>query len=188
MTSLPEPLTPAQRKPIGKKLRFEVFKRDGFVCQYCGAHPPAVILQVDHIVPVADGGDNDVDNLITSCQPCNLGKGATPLSNVPRPLAEKAAEILEREEQIKGYQAVLAARRLRLEEEVSAIDDRYTDFNPGYGLSEPSLVSVRMFVEKLGFHSVYDAMELAGERWGRQPGKIFKYFCGICWNRIRERN
>lgn len=33
-----------------------------------------------------------------------------------------------------------------------------------------------------------DLPQPAGERWGRQPGKIFKYFCGICWNRIRERN
>lgn len=26
------------RKSISKKLRFDVFKRDGFKCQYCGAH------------------------------------------------------------------------------------------------------------------------------------------------------
>lgn len=31
-----------KRKGIGKKLRFTIFKRDGFVCQYCGAKPPEV--------------------------------------------------------------------------------------------------------------------------------------------------
>jgi hypothetical protein len=65
-----------------KKLRFEIFKRDSFVCQYCGSHPPKAILHVDHIVPVADGGENDEDNLTTSCAACNLGKGARSLKDV----------------------------------------------------------------------------------------------------------
>ena len=34
------------RKQISTLARFEIFKRDQFTCQYCGAHPPAVILQV----------------------------------------------------------------------------------------------------------------------------------------------
>ena len=29
-------------RSLSKKARFEIFKRDGFVCQYCGAHPPKV--------------------------------------------------------------------------------------------------------------------------------------------------
>lgn len=57
----------ALRKPMSKKLRFDVFKRDGFKCMYCGAHPPAAVLEVDHIKPVADGGANRMDNLITAC-------------------------------------------------------------------------------------------------------------------------
>jgi 5-methylcytosine-specific restriction endonuclease McrA len=95
------------RKQIGKKLRFEVFKRDGFTCAYCGATPPSVILQVDHIHPVADGGTNDPDNLITSCQPCNIGKGANLLSKIPATLQQKAAMIKEQEEQLKAYYEVI---------------------------------------------------------------------------------
>jgi 5-methylcytosine-specific restriction endonuclease McrA len=49
-----------KRKSISKKARFEVFKRDAFSCQYCGAHPPDSILHVDHIVPVALGGGNEI--------------------------------------------------------------------------------------------------------------------------------
>lgn len=44
------------RKAISKKTRFEVFKRDRFTCQYCGATPPGVLLHIDHIHPVAEGG------------------------------------------------------------------------------------------------------------------------------------
>ncbi len=64
----------ADRKPISKKTRFEVFKRDKFTCQYCGRMSPDVILEVDHIKPVADGGTNKLINLITSCRDCNRGK------------------------------------------------------------------------------------------------------------------
>lgn len=63
------------RKPLPKKIRFRVFQRDNFTCQYCGRSAPKVELHVDHIRSVANGGDNDMDNLITSCVDCNLGKG-----------------------------------------------------------------------------------------------------------------
>lgn len=62
------------RKPVSRSLRFEIFRRDGFVCRYCGSRPPDVVLEVDHIDPVANGGTNDEVNLITSCFDCNRGK------------------------------------------------------------------------------------------------------------------
>ena len=49
--------------------------RDNFTCQYCGRTPKDnVILHVDHIIPKSKGGKNTVDNLITSCVYCNMGK------------------------------------------------------------------------------------------------------------------
>lgn len=62
------------RVPISNKTRFHVFRRDGFVCQYCGKTPPEIRLRCDHIDPVANGGSNDIGNLITSCFECNSGK------------------------------------------------------------------------------------------------------------------
>jgi hypothetical protein len=58
-------------------LRFQVLTRDNFTCQYCGASPrknSTTILHVDHIVPLSKGGTTTIDNLITSCELCNLGK------------------------------------------------------------------------------------------------------------------
>lgn len=49
-----------ERKPISKMLRFEVFKRDSFTCQYCGNMAPDIILEVDHINPVKNGGNKDI--------------------------------------------------------------------------------------------------------------------------------
>ena len=60
---------------ISPKLRFDVFRRDKYVCQYCGACGPKVELEVDHKIPVSRGGTDDMDNLVTSCIKCNRGKG-----------------------------------------------------------------------------------------------------------------
>lgn len=72
----PIPARPAGRDPIPARLRFRVLQRDGFRCQYCGSSQQAgVRLHVDHIVPVARGGATELDNLMTSCERCNIGKG-----------------------------------------------------------------------------------------------------------------
>lgn len=63
------------RRPIPKSMRFRVLRRDGFKCRYCGAMPPDVVLHLDHVMPVANGGMNSDDNLVTACLPCNIGKG-----------------------------------------------------------------------------------------------------------------
>jgi hypothetical protein len=173
-----------KRKTISKKTRFEVFKRDGFVCQYCGAHPPSSILEVDHIHPVACGGSNDIENLITACFDCNRGKSDRQLSDIPQSLQEKAAEILEREAQIKGYQLALAEKKNRIAEEAEMVRDVYERFNVGYTLNEKSMITVRLFVDKLGVHDVCDAIERAYTR--ARKGQEFRYFCGICWSKIRE--
>lgn len=63
------------RQTLGAKRRWQVLARDSFTCQYCGRRPPEVPIEVDHRVPVAAGGGDEIDNLITSCQDCNRGKG-----------------------------------------------------------------------------------------------------------------
>lgn len=70
------------RRKIPASVRFEVLKRDGFACRYCGRRVPDVVLVLDHVHPVARGGTNDAQNLITSCEECNRGKGARLLSEL----------------------------------------------------------------------------------------------------------
>ena len=62
------------RQPIPRKLRHEVFKRDGYRCRECGASKDETSLEIDHIVPVARGGTNDIGNLQTLCRECNRMK------------------------------------------------------------------------------------------------------------------
>lgn len=64
-----------KRIPIPPRLRYDVLRRDGFRCQYCGSSPQQDELHVDHVRPVARGGTNDMWNLRTACGRCNRGKG-----------------------------------------------------------------------------------------------------------------
>jgi 5-methylcytosine-specific restriction endonuclease McrA len=52
--------------------RYNVFLRDKFSCQYCGARHD---LTFDHVVPVSQGGKSTWQNILTACAPCNLRKG-----------------------------------------------------------------------------------------------------------------
>jgi len=62
----------ACRKTLKEVTHFDVFKRDGFRCQYCGKIPAdGVRLVVDHIYPTSLGGEGDYHNLITACEDCN---------------------------------------------------------------------------------------------------------------------
>jgi hypothetical protein len=62
---------------VSKRIRFEVLRRDGHACRYCGAMAPDAKLHVDHVMPVALGGSDEPDNLVTACIDCNAGKAST---------------------------------------------------------------------------------------------------------------
>lgn len=74
--------SPRLKKPRNKplKIRFTVLYRDGFKCKYCGRGSDETVLQVDHIFPKSRGGENRIENYITACRDCNIGKGDAVLS------------------------------------------------------------------------------------------------------------
>lgn len=172
-----------QRQPISKKTRFEVFKRDKFTCQYCGRTPPTVVLEVDHVVSVRDGGSSELHNLLTSCFDCNRGKGADALGVVPAGAAERAAELKERIEQAKEYEKLLRKERARKERAVAEIAAIYEDAFEDWTLTDSARNSIKMFIEKLPRPVIEEAMEKACTT--KASEFAFKYFCGICWNIIK---
>lgn len=84
--------------PLRQRERLAVFERDGYRCRYCGVRyvdkitgqPVArrrndapiwmdrrrwiALLHVDHVIPRCNGGTDDIANLVTACQECNLEK------------------------------------------------------------------------------------------------------------------
>lgn len=193
---------------VRPKARFEILKRDGFTCAYCGATPPNVLLEVDHIVPRAEGGTDDDSNLITACERCNRGKGAVPLQQAAD--AHLRAVSLERQrtlaEQAEAYDTWLRDRREKRKAEVERCAARWRELAQGFvSFSDAGKLSISRFLEHLVTEEVIEAMEIAAIRipvvtrpeWKPRSRKSqaallafdrrFKYFCGICHNKIRRK-
>lgn len=73
-TQVTHPRKNRVRGTISVHARYRTFQRDGFSCRYCGRRPPEVVLEIDHVVAVANGGGDELENLVSACQDCNLGK------------------------------------------------------------------------------------------------------------------
>lgn len=174
-----------KRKSLSKKIRFDIFKRDEFQCQYCGISPPNVVLEIDHIRPVSNGGDNSEENLITACFDCNRGKAANELSAVPDTLAKKMKVVEEKAEQMKAYERMIRSRKAAITRKVNKIEAVFREVYEDRLLTESFKDSVRLFLKKLPAPDVEDAMSIAVVRVGDPEGAL-KYFCGVCWRSIRE--
>src|SRR5690348_498769 len=88
---------------ISTRTKFEIRKRDGFKCRYCGVTPMGALLHIDHVIAVANGGTDDHENLVTSCRDCNLGKSAVPLEERRLPEALSAEDAKEHATQLRAY-------------------------------------------------------------------------------------
>jgi 5-methylcytosine-specific restriction endonuclease McrA len=66
--------------------RQNVFKRDNFECQYCGAKRD---LSLDHVIPSSRGGAHAWHNLVTACKKCNARKGDYTPEEAGMPLKRK---------------------------------------------------------------------------------------------------
>jgi len=150
----------AERQPISKRLRFEVFKRDKFTCQYCGKVGGQVLLHCDHVKPVAAGGETTMLNLITSCAECNLGKGARALSDDSM-LAKQHRQLADLEERRQQLEMMRQWREELAQHQVDQIDivaDAFlarSKFRP----SDHGNISVRRWLRKFGLHEVLAAID-----------------------------
>jgi hypothetical protein len=181
---------------VSKRTRFEIFKRDAFTCQYCGRTPPTVVLECDHVTPVAGGGGDEEDNLITACFDCNRGKSDVPLAVVIPSTAERMAREQELADQSRAYSDFKLEQRKLEEAEIDDVGriwfnnfkkkkDEFA-FGPG---REPT---IRTFLRRLTKAEVLEAIEIAHQRKPIYSHKgddsvTFRYFCGVCWNMIRNR-
>lgn len=155
------------RAHIKKSVRFEVFKRDSFTCQYCGMKSPDVVLEIDHITPVADGGDNDILNLVTACKACNAGKSDRPLTEAAA--MEKRRAQLEDLEQRRQQLQMLHEWHLSLVE----IDDQAATLagelwfrstgREGSTLTDGARDELRKLIKRNGFDAVCAAIKSAAE-------------------------
>jgi hypothetical protein len=156
-----------KREPISKKLRFEVFKRDKFTCQYCGEKAPEVVLNVDHINPIANGGTNEILNLITSCFSCNSGKSDRTLndSSVVEKQRRQLELLEERREQIELM--------LEWKKSLSNLDNDVVDMITDYinskiqplSLNENGKMNVTKWLKKFDIEKILDAVDISAKQY-----------------------
>lgn len=159
------------REPISKKLRFEVFKRDSFTCQYCGGKAPEVVLQCDHIHPVAAGGGTDILNLVTACFDCNNGKGARTLSEqaVLNKQIDQLAELQARREQIEMLIDWRTGLEKLKEDTTERVAEMWASVTEGcVSLTKTGRDKVRKWIKDFGLDLVLQALPEAMDTYGRR--------------------
>lgn len=180
----------AEREPISKKLRFEVFKRDSFTCQYCGKMAPDVVLEVDHIEPVKGGGKTNIMNLVTSCKDCNRGKGARPLTDnqVIKQQQEQLKEINERREQLKLMLKWKKELEKFEQEQVAVINDMIRAVSDKE-LSDYGKENIKKAIQKYGMGEVIESAKISIHRYAHDGiSKAIDYIPRICVMRLKEKS
>lgn len=188
-----------KRKAIGKKLRFEVLKRDSFKCQYCGASAPDVLLKVDHIEPVFEGGTNDILNLITSCFDCNSGKGAVRISD--QSMLEKTKQQLDElqhhraqiEMMVEWKKSLKSKKQIELEQ----LESFWRTEGGGYILNEYGLNSLSCWLKKYTFEELLEAIQKScasylklgddGKHTKESAELAYEKIPSVCWTARMEK-
>lgn len=184
------------RKSISKKVRFEIFKRDNFQCQYCGRYAPEVILEIDHITPIKHNGKTENINLITACFDCNHGKGSKELSDsqVLEQQREQLNELNTRKEQM---QMLIQWKRELLKLEDTQINEIENLILKPYNrsLTDIGRKNLRKVIKRYGFSETYESAQISlsnyyietttDEAGTKCFSKILNYIPRICANRER---
>lgn len=165
-----------ERKSLSKKTRFEVFKRDGFKCQYCGRSAPDVVLEADHIVPVCAGGDDGLLNLVTSCFDCNRGKSGNQLSD-QNVVAKQMAQLQELNERREQLEMVASWRKELLDLTKTKVDILHNELCSRYGVEELK-PEAKMFLSQIAtkykMEDIFVAIDSAFAKANTNPAKSFQ--------------
>jgi HNH endonuclease len=173
---------------VSRRLRFEVLRRDGYTCRYCGARAPDVTLIVDHVVPTTLGGDDDPRNLVTACQPCNAGKSSIP-ADAALVADVDATALLFAKARVRATEQRLA----ELQAEDHLLHEFYNywceTFGGDYGLAhadgwERSVLTFLASGLVMGDLKRFVHASLVSSASLRNT---FRYFAGCCWREIGTR-
>lgn len=187
-----------RRKEVAKSVRFEVFKRDRFTCQYCGRQSPDVVLVVDHIQPLAKGGDNNIVNLVTSCFDCNSGKSDRVLSDDCM-LAKQRDQLSLLQERREQTEMLAEWRQGLLDAKESTIDQiaqYWLRQVPGAEFTDWHRKVAKRLEAEFDFDEIVEAIDICvrqyvdvfeGVATAYSERKAFEYVGGVCKVRREER-
>lgn len=170
---------------VGKRLRFEVLKRDGFRCRYCGSTAVATALHVDHVIAVANGGTDDPVNLVTSCVGCNSGKSDVPLESSQLTPADPLELAREHVEQIRAYLEAQKAVDAERQQVADYFLDRWREV---VGNDPPSAIVWRNVIAQHPMSRIADAIDaVAASAWRLNTARAeCQYFYGCLRRKAEE--
>ena len=151
-----------RRRTIPKHLRVQVLTRDRYRCLMCGVSSSQARLHVDHIRPVAEGGTDELDNLGTLCDDCNLGKAAHTFRNY-RELPFAASLV---DNKFERWQAI-RGKLIRIEPLVG--HPGWQPPIPEFSVIEVAPTEVRLF-KPSSWHNVVLPLSCVSEPWGGGVG------------------
>lgn len=178
---------------VSRRLRFEILRRDDHACRYCGARAPDVKLAVDHVFPVALGGKDEPENLVTACVDCNAGKSAT--SPDEHIVANVEADALRWSSAMRAAAAIHAERRAEVDAYVKAFETAWDGWH--YVGDEETTIprpgDWRSSIER--FHGLGVELDLLmfaldtamRARTQRREHAVFKYMCGVVYKQLEQR-
>jgi len=176
-----------KEKSLSKKIRFLIFDRDEFTCQYCGQKPPSVILEVDHILPKIKSGKNEVENLITSCFDCNRGKSTLLLGSTTKQISENIIHIKEKKEQMEAFYKYQKTIDELVEDRVDKLSIIWSEvWNNKYSFNQRGRATIKLFLKFLPSSEIEEAIFIATNKIQNDVNKSFKYFCGILHNKRKN--
>jgi len=152
-----------KRQSLGKAKRFAIFQRDAFTCRYCGRTSEAVVLVVDHVIPVCKGGTNDDENLITACADCNSGKGSKSLDAA----GPTETDILRANQERREIMAAAELAKQAAEataEFTQTICNFWCEANRQKSMDRRTLSTMCSFARKHGVEVVFEWIQLAADR------------------------
>lgn len=174
---------------VSKRLRYEVLRRDGFRCRYCGATPEQAELRIDHVVPESLGGRTEPSNLATACDPCNSGKSSVPPE---APVVEQVAEDALRWSAAMQRAAADMEAKLRERDDQNAVFlEEWNGYTCDNGKNLPldptwNATIVRLRTAGLTDRLIIEAVSATMGAQNVLPENRFRYFCGVSWNMISQ--
>lgn len=164
---------------VSKRLRFEILRRDNHACRYCGRSAPDVELTIDHVIPVALGGNDEPVNLVTACRDCNGGKSSVPadaavVDDVAQDAVRWAAAMRQAADEMAAQEDV--TRKI-----LDAVEEAWNRpwIPAGWELSVTTFIRAG-----LNRATLTDLARQASTARGIDDR--WAYFCGCCWKRIRQ--
>lgn len=147
-------------------------------------------MHIDHIIPVSKGGTNDLINLVTSCSDCNLGKGATELSDdsIVKKQQKRIKELSDRNEQLEmmlEWRNDLQNIKDKEIEEIKSYIGKKCDHL--YSVNENGSKKITRWLRDFSILEILESIDIAFEQYydGSQNSIqiIFSKTPGICNNR-----